>query len=73
LFGHLNLKSKNHLKKLLLFLLFPLLREAMDYSIDTINKTKEAETAFRHSEADLEKRCWNSFCSENYNHRMNGQ
>jgi hypothetical protein len=27
LFGHLNLKSKNHLKKLLLFLLFPLLRE----------------------------------------------
>jgi hypothetical protein len=24
-----------------------ILRRAMDYSIDTINKTKEAETAFR--------------------------
>jgi tetratricopeptide (TPR) repeat protein len=30
-----------------------ILRRAMDYSIDTINNTKEAETAFRHSEADL--------------------
>lgn len=30
-----------------------ILRRAMDYSIDTINKTKEEENAFRHSEDDL--------------------